>query len=92
MIQKLIIWMRRSMYGLELPNQFEQNGKLKIQIQEQTSKTKLKRKGQRRTKLCQTTKMPSKCKINMFIAKGQNANQDMPIVQKMLETLKTNEN
>ena len=80
------------MYGLELPNQFEQNWKPKIQIQEQTSKTKLKRGGQRHIKLGYTTKMTWKCKINMFIAWSQNANLDKPIVFKMLETFKKNEN
>ena len=84
--------MHRSMYGLEFPNQFEHNWKPKIQIQEQTSKTKLNRRGQWHIRLGHTTKMPSKCKINMFIPRKKNANIERPIVLKMIEKLKKKEN
>ena len=45
-------------YVLELSNDIEQNWRPKMQIHEQTSKTKLNRKRQQRIKSGQGTKMP----------------------------------
>ena len=45
-------------YVLELPNDIEHNWRPKMQIHEQTSKTKLNRKQQQHMKSGQGTKMP----------------------------------